>query len=198
MQLRCRRAADVAPGGRLVDAGVQCRVVRRHETFDHPVVELHHLGQAAPVLLQILHRHVFRSQSVAGLFMQDAPVAAPPAVDRLLDVAYDEYRGLLALRHGVFQQGQEVLPFAHRGVLEFVYHEAVVAGAGLFINERRVVAADEFREQVFGFREQQHVLFVAETLYLGIQIGEQSEAAVVFAQQIAGVPRADVACVNVA
>ena len=130
--------------------------------------------------------------------MEYFPVAAPPAVDRLLDVAHDQHRGRLALRHGVLQQGQEILPLLHGGVLEFVDHEVFEAVADLLVDERRVVVADEFREDVFGLREEHHVFLVAHLLHLGIEVGEQREAAVVLAQQVAGVPRADVLIVEAA
>ena len=130
--------------------------------------------------------------------MQQPPVAAAPAVDRLLDVAHDEYRLLFGLRHGVLQQREEVFPLAGRGVLELVDHEALEAVAHLFVDERRIVAPDELREQVFRFRKQQRVLLGTEPLHTGVEVRQQGEAAVVLAQQVARVPVADVAVVEVA
>ena len=121
--------------------------------------------------------------------MENLPVAAPPAVDRLFDVAYQEHRRLLALRHGVVQQRQEVLPLLDRGVLELVDHEALEAVADFFVDERRVVAADEFREDLLGFGEEQHVLLVAQLAHLGVEVGQQCETAVILAQQFRRVPQ---------
>ena len=57
---------------------------------------------------------------------------------------------------------------------------------------------DELREDVFGFGEQHEVLLFAELLHAGVEVGEQREAAVVFAQQVAGVPVSEVRVVDVA
>ena len=130
--------------------------------------------------------------------MEDAPVAAAPAVDRLLDVAHDQHRGLCGLRHGVLQQRQEILPLLDRGVLELVDHEAFETVADLFVDERRVVVADELREDVFGLREEHHVLFVAQLLHPFVEVRQQGEAAVVLAQQVAGVPAPHVGVVEIA
>ena len=92
------------------------------------------------------------------------------------------------LRHGVLQQGQEVFPLLDGGVLEFVDHEAFETVADLLVDERRVVVADELREDVFGLREEHHVLLVAQLLHPLVEVRQQGEAAVVLAQQVAGVP----------
>ena len=181
---------------------VQRRVERPVVGFDHAadglVVEIHHGGQAAVVFREVDQFGAVRAQRLLRLRVEYFPVAAPPAVDRLLDVAHDQHRGRPALRHGVLQQGQEILPLLHGGVLEFVDHEVFEAVADLLVDERRVVVADEFREDVFGLREEHHVFLVAHLLHLGIEVGEQREAAVVLAQQVAGVPRADVLIVEAA
>ena len=117
---------------------VQCRVVAFDHLADHPVVELHHQRQAPEILLQVYRFGARFSQLPCRPAVQDLPVAAPPAVDRLFDVAHDQHRGLFRLCHGVAQQGQEVFPLPGRGVLKFVDHEPVVAVADFFVDERGV------------------------------------------------------------
>ena len=183
-----RRGVDAALCGRFVERLVQRPVVGLDHAADDLVVELHHGGQAAVILPEYLHLGAGRVELRLRLRVEDFPVAAPPAVDRLLDVAHDQHRGRLALRHGVLQQGQEVLPLLDGGVLKFVDHEVFEAVADLLVDERRVVVADEFREDVFGLREEHHVLLVAQLLHFGVEVRQQREAAVVLAQQVAGVP----------
>ena len=130
--------------------------------------------------------------------MENPPVAAAPAVDRLLDVAHDQHRGLLGLGHRIAEERQEVLPLLDRRILKLVDHEAFEAVADFLVDERRVVVSDEFGEDVFRLGEQHHVLLVAHALHLGVEVREQGEAAVVLAQQRASVPRTDVAVVEVA
>ena len=75
-------------------------------------------------------------------FQEDRRVGQTEAVDRLLDVAHDQHRGLFRLCHGVAQQGQEVFPLPGRGVLKFVDHEVREGVPRFFVDKRRVVAAD--------------------------------------------------------
>ena len=175
---------------------VQCRVVAFDHLADHPVVELHHQRQAPEILLQVYRFGARFSQLPCRPAVQDLPVAAPPAVDRLFDVAHDQHRGLFRLCHGVAQQGQEVFPLPGRGVLKFVDHEPVVAVADFFVDERGVVVADELREDVLGLGEHHHVLVAAHLPYFAVKVLQQGEAAVVLAQQVGGVPEADAAVVT--
>ena len=192
------RGIDGTLLGGLCEGFVQRTVVRGDDPFDDAVVEGDHRGEAPPVLPQHLDLGVARAQRLLGLAVEDFPVAAPPAVDRLLDVAHDQHRGLLRLRHGVLQQGQEVFPLLQGGVLEFVDHKTLETVAHLLVDERRVVVADELREDVFGFREEHHVLLVAQLLHPLVEVRQQGEAAVVLLQQVAGVPALAVGVVDVA
>ncbi len=191
-----RRGAHLAARRRLVERAVQLAVVALDDARERRVVERHHRGQRAPVFAQVHHLRVVRAQRLGGPCAEDPPVAAPPAVDRLLDVAHQHHRRGGRLRHGVVQQRQEVLPLALRGVLELVDHEAVEAVAHLLVDEGGVVASDELGEQVFGFGEQHGVLLVAHALHLGVEVREQREAAVVLPDEIARVPLPQVVVVE--
>ena len=184
--------SDGPRGGRLVEHRVERAVVGRDDALHDAVVELDDRRQRAPVVAQVDHLGIRGRELAARLAVENLPVAAPPAVNRLLDVAHQKDRYLLRLRHGVVQQGQEVAPLARRGVLELVYHVALEAVAHLLVDERRVVVADELGQDVLRLREEHRALLVAEALHLRVEVGQQGEAAVVLAQQRRGVPQPDV------
>ena len=74
--------------------------------------------------------------------VEQAPVAGTPAVDALLDVAYNEVLRI-AVAHGLLQQHLEILPLDGGGVLELVNHDVLQLGADLFKDEGRVAVVDE-------------------------------------------------------
>ncbi len=189
---------EAAPVRRAGQLGVEPRVVRGHGTADDPVVEVHHGPEAAVVVAQTHRLGGVGAQRAPRAGVEDTPVASAPAVDRLLDVAHEQHALRLGLRHGILQQRQEVAPLAGRSVLEFVDHEALEAVAGLLVDERRVVVADQLGEDVFGLGQQHDVLLAAQLTHLGVEVGQQREAAVVLAQQRRGVPGPDVTVIEVA
>ena len=198
VQLGSPFGGDGARVGRLVEHRVERAVVGGDDTLHDAVVEPDDRRQRAPVIAQVDHLGILGREFVAGFVVEYLPVAAPPAVDGLLDVAHMEDRDVLRLRHGIAQQRQEVAPLACRGVLEFVYHVALEAVAHLLVDERRIVVADEFGQDVFRLRKEHRALLVAEPLHLGVEVGQQGETAVVLAQQHRGVPQPDVAAEDVA
>ena len=75
---------------------------------EQPVVELYHLGQTAPIVVE---RNAFvAAEIVGGYRAENVPIATSETIDRLLDITDDKYSVILVLRHGIFEKRQEVVP----------------------------------------------------------------------------------------
>jgi len=75
-------------------------------------------------LVVSLLRNVWRKEGVAALGLShDRVVGVSEAVDRLFGVAHDEEAS--ALRQGVLEKGEKVVPLNEGGVLEFVNQEVI-------------------------------------------------------------------------
>ena len=103
-QLCGDRGGDSSLFDPFVERTAQGRAVRLHDAVDNKIVEVDDTAQTAPVLFERFHLDVVRPQRLDGAAVENVPVSAPPAVDRLLDVTHQKHRRLFALRHGVVQQ----------------------------------------------------------------------------------------------
>ena len=81
-------------------------------------------------------------ETAVHLSAENLPIAAPPSVDGLFDVADQQDGRFIVLCYGIFQQRDEIAPLLLRSVLKFVDHEVREGVPRFFVDKRRVVAAD--------------------------------------------------------
>ena len=180
--------------GRFLYHPVQAVVVELHACFDQAVVELDDRLFASVVRVERRGPRVFEPRG--DLTAQNPPVSAPPAVDRLLDVAHQQHRFVLGLRDRVFEQRDEIAPLTLRSVLKLVDHETGERIADLLVDKRRVVVSHQLAEDRVGFRNRYQVLLRADFGYFLRQVVEQREAAVVGREQPGRIQEADVVVVD--
>ena len=137
------------------------------------VVDVDHLGEGAPVVLQRFDGAVREMEIALDAPVEQLPVRAAPAVDGLLDVAHDKVVAFFGL--ALQQQREEVLPLDGGGVLEFVEEEMVVADAGLFIDKRGVAAVDDAAKEAVRILEVEDVPLLLQGGEFFPQLGGDAE-----------------------
>ena len=174
------------------------RIVGEGLLFQQPseeaVVELHHTRGGAVVDVEVhtavvalggqrgaVQRHALHTRQGHEL----AHVALAEAVDGLLAVAH--HQTLVALRHAVLHQRHQVVPLQHRGVLELVNQEMVVAVAQALIDEGRRLLAHYLVYQTVELRQVHHLVVLGIEAQLLAELAQQGHRVEVLEQQRARV-----------
>ena len=141
------------------------------------VGEIDDHSPAAVVGGQVFYPVLFGGESSAPLVQVDElpGVSAPPAVDGLFGIAYDEPAAVLSQL--VVHQGADVVPLEGGGVLEFVDKVMLVAFAQFFVDERDGLLTQVPADDLVEFREEHHPAALFDGIHLRADLGSDAHLA---------------------
>ena len=119
-------------------------------------VEVHHLFAGTVVTGEVLKSRIDLTavmRFIRSEFRHDMPIAVSPTVDRLFDIAYDEYGVSRTCQHILYQLADDA-PLETAGILKLIHQNMMIANTGFLQNEIRVSCPKRFAERTGSLRQE--------------------------------------------